>query len=177
MNMEATLKTFFTSSKFAVVGASSDPSKFGHKGTYTTPNSHSSLTTTVFVWYLTHGLPVTPINPRASSITVSSKEFSTVSSPTALEHASDTSLSIITPPSVTLSVLKEAKEAGIPAVWLQPGTYNDEVIAYAKKEFKAAIAGYEGEDVQTVGDEGWCVLVDGEDGLKIAGRAWKREKL
>lgn len=78
---------------------------------------------------------------------------------------------------MTLSVLKEAKEAGIPAVWLQPGTYNDEVIAYAKKEFKAAIAGYEGEDVQTVGDEGWCVLVDGEDGLKIAGRAWKREKL
>jgi hypothetical protein len=30
--MEAALKTFFTSSRFAVVGASSDPTKFGHKG-------------------------------------------------------------------------------------------------------------------------------------------------
>jgi hypothetical protein len=32
--MEAALKTFFTSSRFAVVGASSDPSKFGHKGVH-----------------------------------------------------------------------------------------------------------------------------------------------
>jgi hypothetical protein len=32
--MEAALKTFFTSSRFAVVGASSDPTKFGHKGAY-----------------------------------------------------------------------------------------------------------------------------------------------
>jgi hypothetical protein len=30
--MEAALKTFFSSSRFAVAGASSDPTKFGHKG-------------------------------------------------------------------------------------------------------------------------------------------------
>lgn len=30
--MEAALKTFFSSPRFAVAGASSDPSKFGHKG-------------------------------------------------------------------------------------------------------------------------------------------------
>jgi len=77
-------------------------------------------------------------------------------------------------------VLKEAKEAGIPAVWLQPGTYDDEVWAYAKKEFKAAIGGFEGGadgDVGTGGEEGWCVLVDGETGLEAAGRKWKRVKL
>lgn len=31
--MEAALRTFFTSPRFAVVGASSDPTKYGHKGT------------------------------------------------------------------------------------------------------------------------------------------------
>jgi hypothetical protein len=30
--MEAALRTFFSSPRFAVAGASSDPSKYGHKG-------------------------------------------------------------------------------------------------------------------------------------------------
>ena len=131
----------------------------------------------VFVWYLTHSLPVTPINARAAEVTVNSKSYATVSSPKALQDAANTSLSIITPPAVTLKVLKEAKEAGIEAVWLQPGTFNDEVITFAKKEFKAAIADFEADTLHTNGDEGWCVLVDGEDGLKLAGRTWEKQKL
>jgi hypothetical protein len=83
-------------------------------------------------------------------------------------------LSIITPPKVTLGVLKEAKAAGVPAVWLQPGTFDDEVMEYARKEFKAVLGGMEGG---TVGHEGWCVLVDGEDGLDVAGRKWERQRL
>jgi hypothetical protein len=31
--MEAALKTFFSSPRFAVAGASSDPNKYGHKST------------------------------------------------------------------------------------------------------------------------------------------------
>src|ERR1700750_3167236 len=112
----------------------------------------------VFVWYLAHSLPVTPINARAAEVTVKSKEYPTVSSPKALEDPVNTALSIITPPAVTLNVLKEAKEAGINAVWLQPGTFNDEVISFAKKEFKATIAGFESDSVHTNGGEGWCVL-------------------
>jgi len=70
---------------------------------------------------------------------------------------------------VTKKLLKEAKEAGISSVWLQPGTFDDEVLEYARREFKAAIAGDGGR-----GGEGWCVLVDGEAGLKAAGREWSR---
>lgn len=62
----------------------------------------------------------------------------------------------------------------MPAVWLQPGSFNDEVLAFAQKEFEAAIGGTEGG---TVGDEGWCVLVDGEHGLDVADRKWKKQKL
>jgi predicted CoA-binding protein len=34
MTTEATARTFFSSKYFAVVGASSNPAKFGHKGEY-----------------------------------------------------------------------------------------------------------------------------------------------
>ncbi|KAF2684348.1 NAD(P)-binding protein [Lentithecium fluviatile CBS 122367] len=155
--VETALQIFFSSPRFAVAGASSDPSKYGHK---------------VFAWYLHHSLPATPLNPRVPSITipsVSTSTYPTTVSPINLPDASTYSLSVITPPSVTKGLLKKAKEAGISAVWLQPGSFDNEVLEYAKGNFKAAIAGEGGR-----GGEGWCVLVDGEAGLKAAGREWSR---
>ncbi|PHH55229.1 hypothetical protein CFIMG_000036RA [Ceratocystis fimbriata CBS 114723] len=112
---DATARAFFTSKAFAVVGASSDPAKFGHQ---------------VFAWYLVNSLPVTPLNPHSSSITVSGKSFATVSSVSALLDPTHTGVSIITPPSATLKVLRDAHEAGVRAVWLQPGTWDEAVVEY-----------------------------------------------
>jgi predicted CoA-binding protein len=125
----------------------------------------------VFAWYLQHSLPATPINPRSPSISVLRRDHVTAPNPTALSDppASSYSLSVITPPAVTKKLLKEAKEAGVPAVWLQPGSFDEEVLEYAQANFKAAIAGNGGR-----GGEGWCVLVDGEEGLRLAGREWSR---
>lgn len=103
---------------------------------------------------------------------VSSTEYPTVSSPSALPSPRETSLSIITPPSITLNILREAKEAGIPAVWLQPGSFDDEGLKFAKQEFVAGIGGEGG-----VGGEGWCVLVDGDDALRSARDKGKQERL
>ncbi|EOA83810.1 uncharacterized protein SETTUDRAFT_164229 [Exserohilum turcica Et28A] len=154
--MEAALKTFFSSPRFAVAGASSDPRKYGHK---------------IFAWYLQHSLPATPLNPRTPSVTILNQQHATVATPGALHDppASSYSLSVITPPSVTRTLLREAKEAGIPAVWLQPGSFDNEILDYAKANFKAAIAGDGGW-----GSEGWCVLVDGEEGMRLAGREGAR---
>ncbi|KAK3081480.1 hypothetical protein LTS18_006299 [Coniosporium uncinatum] len=162
--MEQALKTFFSSPRFAVAGASSDPSKFGHK---------------VLAWYLQHSLPVVPMNPRCPSVKIRSRSLSTLASPSSLPSPTETSLSIITPPAATLKVLREAKEAGVPAVWLQPGSFDAEGLEYARREFAAAIAGTEaGEDGwESRGGEGWCVLVDGERGLSAAGRGWERMRL
>jgi hypothetical protein len=80
-----------------------------------------------------------------------------------LPFPTETSLSIITQPSITLQVLREAKEAGIPAVWLQPGSFDNEGLAYATKEFKAGVGGSGG-----MGGEGWCVLVDGDKARSMA---------
>lgn len=65
-------------------------------------------------------------------------------------------------------MLQEAKKVGVPAVWLQPGSFDDEGLAYAMREFRAAVGGEGGR-----GGEGWCVLVDGERAMEGAGRGEK----
>ncbi|SPN98407.1 uncharacterized protein DNG_01452 [Cephalotrichum gorgonifer] len=151
---EAAARTFFSSPAFAVVGASSNPAKFGN---------------IIFKWYHAHSLPVTPINPTAATITLPSNPtpFPALPSISRLPNPTETSISIVTPPAATLAVLREAKWLGVPAVWLQPGTFDDEVLRFLTEEggFKAAVAG-EGGD----GSEGWCVLVDGEKALRGVGK-------
>jgi predicted CoA-binding protein len=147
---DATLRAFFQAPKFAVVGASTNTEKFGYK---------------VFKWYVTHNLSVTPINPGASAIGVDGKEIPTVGSLSALQDAQETSVSIITPPHVTQKALEEAKGLGIQAVFLQPGTFNNDVLAYARENFTTVVAGEGG-----AGSQGWCVLADGERGLQAAGK-------
>jgi len=128
------------------------------------------LTNAVLVWYHAHSLPVTAINPKEPTITIDGTSYKAVPNPAALQHPESTSLSVVCAPSVTKTLLKEAKVAGIKAVWLQPGTYDDEILKYASEEFEAEVAGMEGG---TVGGEGWCVLVDGNKSLRDAGRKWE----
>lgn len=171
MTTEATVRKFFTSSAFAVVGASSNPAKFGHRGLPSPITSqHQEVSTNinlVFAWYLYQDLPVTPINPVTKTISALDKEHATVPGLSALPSPKQTAISVITPPAVTLKVLKEAKDLGVPSVWLQPGSFDDEVMKYAHEEgaFEAVVAGDGGR-----GHEGWCILVDGERGLKAAGK-------
>ena len=72
---------------------------------------------------------------------------------------------------MTLQVLREAKEAGVAAVWMQPGSFDAEGLDFAMKNFKGAAVGGKGGR----GGEGWCVLVDGDRGLKQANRELERK--
>ncbi|TQN72030.1 hypothetical protein CSHISOI_03492 [Colletotrichum shisoi] len=154
MTTEATARLFFSSKFFAVVGASSNPAKFGHK---------------IFAWYLDHSIPAIPVNPTAGTVNALGKDHPAIPNLAALPHPKETAVSIITPPPATLRVLREAKELGIRAVWLQPGTFDDAVLDFARGEggFEAVVEGFGGG---TRGGEGWCVLVDGERALKAAGK-------
>ncbi|KAI4135547.1 MAG: hypothetical protein LQ347_000581 [Umbilicaria vellea] len=158
--METAVKKFLSSSCFAVAGASQDTHKYGYK---------------VLAWYHERSLPVTPLNPRTPDITISTHTYKSVTSASALPSPATTSLSIITPPPVTLQVLREAKEAGIAAVWMQPGSFDAEGLDFAEKNFKGAAIGGKGGR----GGEGWCILVDGDEGLRQANREAqkKREEL
>ena len=104
------------------------------------------------------------MNPKSTSIAAQGETYKTVAGPLDLPEPKRTSLSIVTPPAATRAILEQAKDAGVPAVWLQPGSFDVAGLEYAKREFKAAIGGNGGK-----GSEGWCILVDGEDGMKSAG--------
>lgn len=158
--MRSAAKTFFRSPHFAVAGASSAQSKFGYK---------------IFAWYLNHGIQPIPLNPSCSSVTVQGQQYSTVSAPSKLPDPKHTSLSVITPPPVTAKVLEDAKKAGVSAVWLQPGSFTDEEMEYALREFPGAAVG--GFSPGTVGGEGWCVLVDGGTAMKPAEADKKNSKV
>lgn len=173
--MEAAVKTFFASPRFAVAGASQNSSKFGYQGMYIDNSFEGSIdahSTAVLAWYHVHGLPVTAINPTSPEIMLPSQAYKTVPSPASLDVPQQTALSVITPPAVTRKLLEEAKSIGIPAVWLQPGSFDEEGLEYAQANFKAAVGGQGGG-----GAEGWCVLVDGESALQAIDRGWKRQKL
>ncbi|KAG0363818.1 CoA-binding protein [Gamsiella multidivaricata] len=131
--MATLIREFFSSAeqKFAVVGASTNRSKFGNK---------------VLRWYIDHGYTAVPVNPRETAI----ESLSCVPNLSSLPgNPSDYHLSIITPPAATKSVLEEAHKNGIQRVWLQPGAESPEVLAYANE------AG-----IKTIAD-GPCVLVNG----------------
>lgn len=124
----------------------------------------------MFAWYAAHSLPVTPVNASTAEISVAGGggPHKTAASLSALADPARTSVSIITPPKATMAVLREASGLGVPAVWMQPGSFDDEVLAFARSPeagFAAVVAGEGGR-----GDEGWCVLVDGERGLRVAGK-------
>jgi len=154
--MRAAAKTFFSAKQFAVAGASSNTAKFGYK---------------IFVWYLDHDLTAIPLNPMANSVAVGKKEYETIASPSKLTDPRNTSLSIITPPPVTAKLLEEAKASGVKAVWLQPGTFTDKELEYAVENFPGAAVG--GFASGTVGGEGWCVLVDGDEAIDAVGATGK----
>lgn len=84
------------------MGASTDRSKYGNK---------------VLRWYLDRSMLVTPVNPAAAQVegVDAAKNLHEVSKPT------ETAVSVITPPSVTLDVLKDAEQCRVPFIWLQPG--------------------------------------------------------
>ena len=117
---------------------------------------------------------MTPVNPSRPSISLPSRSYNTVPSVSSLPHPAETALSFLTPPSVTRDVLQAAKGAGVKAVWLQPGSFEDADLEFAKENFESVVGGFEDG---TVGGEGWCVLVDGENAMRAAERKIGRQRL
>jgi len=71
-----------------------------------------------------------------------------------------------------MKVLQEAKALGVPAVWLQPGSFDKEGLEFALSAFAEKAVGGDGGR----GGEGWCVLVDGERAMRGAEREMAKER-
>ncbi|KAL4401568.1 hypothetical protein ACI68E_001211 [Malassezia pachydermatis] len=106
---QTAMSRFFCARQFAVIGASTDRSKFGNH---------------VLRWYIDRHMPVTPVHPKQESIegirAVKELKEATEQAPNKFEAL--TGVSIITPPSITKMILeKYAQESQIEGFWLQPG--------------------------------------------------------
>ncbi|KAG7098278.1 hypothetical protein E1B28_000241 [Marasmius oreades] len=125
-------KRFLSNPLFAVVGASKIESKSGTK---------------VLRWYKNRVFKVQPIHPREVEL----EGIRTIKSLEGLPLPSSTSVSIITPPPVTLNILKQAKALGVPYLWLQPGAEDASVINFIEENALNVIYG------------GPCILRDGDE--------------
>lgn len=97
--------------RIAVVGASNDAGKYGN----------------IIVRNLSaKGYTVLPVNPRESEIAGLPAYASLREVPLPV-HV----VSVVTPPPVTRRILEEVAALGLPHVFLQDGSFDDEVLRYA----------------------------------------------
>ena len=117
----ARIQAFLAADSFAVVGASTDRSKYGNK---------------VLRCYQQHGREVYPINARVAEVEGLKAYASLADLPVPVQ-----AISVITPPVVTEQVVREAAAAGVTQVWMQPGAESSEAIRIAGALGLTVIAG------------------------------------
>jgi predicted CoA-binding protein len=115
----ARLKARDPTTRIAVVGASNDPSKYGN---IIVRNLHGK------------GYAVLPVNPRENEIAGLPAFASLAEIPPPVHIAV-----MVTPPAVTLKVIESLDPASVDAVWLQDGSFDDGVLAYATTRFPVLV--------------------------------------
>ena len=99
------------------MGASADRVKFGNK---------------VLRWYIENvgnSHQLFPVNPKSPEL----EGLKAIKSIGELPNPRETSISVITPPHVTVQVLRDAAGLGITKIWLQPGSEDAQVLQVAKE--------------------------------------------
>lgn len=115
----ARLRDKSPATRIAVVGASNDPDKYGN----------------IIVRTLAgHGYTVLPINPKAATI-AGLPAYSDLASAPGPVHIVD----LVTPPDVTRQVVQRLDPAAVDVVWLQDGSFDDEVIRLAESRFPVVV--------------------------------------
>ncbi|HJW71668.1 MAG TPA: CoA-binding protein [Geothrix sp.] len=115
------IEAFLGAEAFAVVGASKDRSKYGNK---------------VLRCYQQHGREVYPINPTAAEVEGLKAYPSLTALPVKVK-----AISVITPPTATAEVVKQAAAAGVTHIWMQPGAESNDAIRSAEALGLSVIAG------------------------------------
>lgn len=110
--MQDLIKEFMAQKKFAVVGATDNPEKYGHQ---------------ILVNLRKRDYEVYPVNPRLKEIE-GVKCFATL---TDLPVKVDV-VDFVVPPSATEAILKECLALGLSRIWLQPGSESEAAISYCK---------------------------------------------
>src|ERR687896_2448478 len=97
----------------AIVGASSDRSKFGNKALRA---------------FRAEGYTVVPINPNEAEVEGMKTYASVVDVPQAIDMAT-----VYVPPEIGITLLADFERKQIPEIWVNPGAESDELLAEAKR--------------------------------------------
>lgn len=110
--MDMLMEEMLSLKKWAVVGATQNPSKFGNR---------------IYKKLLAHDYDVTPINPV----------YETVEGVNCLDSLKDMTgkpdcVSVVVGPDKAMGVVQDAIDLGIKRLWFQPGTFDEKVLDLAE---------------------------------------------
>lgn len=111
-DIEALIREFTSLRVWAVVGASTNPDKFGHS---------------IFCTLRSAGYRVYGVNPGGGEIE-GQRLFADLA---ALPEAPQV-VDIVVPPTVTEQVVKQCAELGLSRVWMQPGSESEAAIRFCR---------------------------------------------
>ena len=111
--MQELIREFMAQKRFAVVGATDNPQKYGHQ---------------IVKNLQKRGYEVYPVNPRLTELEGLKCYASLAEIPVKVDV-----VDFVVPPGVTEETLKQCKELGLYHIWLQPGSESETAIAFCEE--------------------------------------------
>ena len=111
--MNDLIKEFMAQKRFAVVGATDNPEKYGHQ---------------ILINLRKRDYEIYPVNRRLTTIE-GMKCYATLSDLPVKVDVVD----FVVPPSATEAILKECVEQGLNRIWLQPGSESEAAISFCRE--------------------------------------------
>ncbi|MGO0122124.1 CoA-binding protein [Desulfothermobacter acidiphilus] len=119
--MQGDIEEFLQQKRWAVVGVSRNPEKYGHR---------------VYLQLKQLGYDVYAVNPNCSEIE-GEPCFPSLSALPVVPQV----INVVVPPEIAVQTVKEAIALGIKRIWLQPGSESDEALTLADKAGALTIDG------------------------------------
>ena len=119
--MQDLIEEFMTQKKFAVVGATDNPQKYGNQ---------------IVKNLKSRGYEVYPVNPKLKELDGTRCYDSLANIPVKVDV-----VDFAVPPRVTEEILKECKDLGLSRIWLQPGSESEAAIAFCHKNSLKVVHG------------------------------------
>lgn len=110
--MQELIKDFIAQKKFAVVGATDNPEKYGNQ---------------ILKNLNKRGYEVYPVNPRLTEIEGVRCYATLAEIPVKVDV-----VDFVSPPAATEVILKECQRMGLDRIWLQPGSESEAAIAFCQ---------------------------------------------
>lgn len=118
--MNSTIEKMLSEKSWAVIGATQNPSKFGN---------------IIFKRLVNAGYKVYPVNPVYGEVE-GNVCYGTLSALPELPNC----LNVVVGPDKAIAFIDEAAQLGIDYIWFQPGSFNEETLAYAASKGLQVVA-------------------------------------